>query len=118
LKKNTLNEIKNKLLKEKEQLLEQNENERISKEDTIDSIDFANAQQMQNVVSLMAFKNKKHIAKIDQALRKIDNQSFGSCEDCGIDIGEKRLKANPHALLCIDCQEEQETESRKFRRVG
>jgi DnaK suppressor protein len=45
---------------------------------------------------------------IDRALSKIAEGTFGDCESCGVEISEPRLKKNPHAQFCIDCQEEQE----------
>lgn len=46
--------------------------------------------------------------KIAGALRKIENGTFGVCEECGRPIPEKRLMARPVARLCIKCKEEQE----------
>jgi DnaK suppressor protein len=55
------------------------------------------------------------LAKIEQALEKIENNTFGLCESCGEEIGLKRLEARPVAELCIDCKSEQE---RLERRMG
>ncbi|WP_343192321.1 RNA polymerase-binding protein DksA [Buchnera aphidicola (Formosaphis micheliae)] len=46
----------------------------------------------------------KLIKKIKQTLKKIDNQNFGYCESCNIEIGIRRLEARPTANLCIDCK--------------
>lgn len=46
--------------------------------------------------------------KIDQSLEKIENGTFGECEECGCDIGVKRLLARPIASHCINCKEEME----------
>ena len=46
--------------------------------------------------------------KIDSALERIEDGSFGECEDCGEDISMKRLLARPTAQFCISCKEEQE----------
>ena len=48
------------------------------------------------------------IQKIDAALEKIDDGSYGTCMMCGEDIGMNRLKARPVADLCIDCKSQQE----------
>ncbi len=42
---------------------------------------------------------------IDEALRKIDEGTFGKCESCGEQISSYRLKEIPYASLCIECQE-------------
>lgn len=43
--------------------------------------------------------------RIDDALRKIDGDSYGLCDRCGEPINPERLKAIPYATLCIECQE-------------
>jgi hypothetical protein len=48
------------------------------------------------------------VKKVKQALKRIDEGSFGVCQDCGCDIGEKRLLARPTADLCIQCKEDEE----------
>ncbi len=45
---------------------------------------------------------------IDEAFRRLDNDSFGACTNCGATIGDKRLSAVPWTPFCIDCQELQE----------
>ena len=49
-------------------------------------------------------RERKLIAKINQALGKIEDESFGNCVSCGCEISEERLKARPVASLCIDCK--------------
>jgi len=48
------------------------------------------------------------LAKIDAALRRIDDGTYGTCENCGEPIGEERLEAMPWATLCIDCKRREE----------
>jgi RNA polymerase-binding transcription factor DksA len=45
----------------------------------------------------------KEIAAVKQALRRIDNGSFGICVSCGGKISAARIAARPEAALCIDC---------------
>ena len=49
-------------------------------------------------------RERKLISKIDLALSKIEDGSFGKCVSCGCDIGKERLTARPVASLCIDCK--------------
>ena len=49
-------------------------------------------------------RERKLIEKIDKAIRQIDEDEYGYCEVCGIEIGIKRLEARPTAKLCIDCK--------------
>jgi len=53
-------------------------------------------------------RERKLINKIQEALERIDQGEFGSCELCGEDISEGRLKARPVTTLCIDCKIEEE----------
>ena len=54
-----------------------------------------------------------YLRKVEEALRKISDGTFGTCETCEQEIGKKRLEVRPTATLCIDCKEEQEhTQSR------
>ncbi len=45
------------------------------------------------------------VESIDEALRKIEDGSYGLCDRCGALIKPERLKAIPYATMCIDCQE-------------
>jgi len=49
-------------------------------------------------------RERKLIKKIDEALNKIDTGEYGYCEQCGVEIGVRRLEARPTATLCIDCK--------------
>ena len=49
-------------------------------------------------------RERKLIKKIEKTLQKLDNDDFGYCEQCGVEIGIKRLEARPTADLCVDCK--------------
>jgi DnaK suppressor protein len=49
-------------------------------------------------------RERKLIKKIDESIRHLDDNEFGYCEACGVEIGVKRLEARPTATLCIDCK--------------
>ena len=49
-------------------------------------------------------RERKLIKKIDESIRHLDNDEFGYCEACGVEIGVKRLEARPTETLCIDCK--------------
>lgn len=53
------------------------------------------------------------IAKIRDALERLEDGTFGICEDCGEEIPLKRLRARPVTTLCIGCKKEQEAEERR-----
>ena len=56
----------------------------------------------------IAHKTKEHMNTIEKALRKIEDGSFGTCEECSEEISIKRLEARPETTLCIRCKEDQE----------
>ncbi|MHC8596913.1 RNA polymerase-binding protein DksA [Arenicellales bacterium IMCC55707] len=49
-------------------------------------------------------RERKLVKKINDSLVDLDKGDYGYCEDCGVDIGIKRLEARPTASLCIDCK--------------
>lgn len=49
-------------------------------------------------------RERKLIKKIDEALKNLENQDYGYCDVCGIEIGIRRLEARPTATQCIDCK--------------
>ena len=55
-----------------------------------------------------ATSEQKMLYVIDEALKRIEDGSYGSCLQCGKLIAKKRLQAIPHGELCIDCQKENE----------
>ena len=62
-------------------------------------------------------RERKLIAKIEEALRRLEDGSYGVCEECGEKIGAARLKARPVTTLCIDCKSVQEVAERKNKSV-
>ena len=49
-------------------------------------------------------RERKLIKKIDKTIDLIDEQDYGFCDTCGVEIGIRRLEARPTANLCIDCK--------------
>ena len=49
-------------------------------------------------------RERKLIKKIEQTLQRIEDDDYGFCDSCGVDIGIRRLEARPTATLCIDCK--------------
>ncbi|MEX1663856.1 RNA polymerase-binding protein DksA [Zhongshania arctica] len=60
-------------------------------------------------------RERKLIKKIDSTLNLIDEDDYGFCDTCGVDIGIKRLEARPTATLCIDCKTLDEIKERQER---
>jgi DnaK suppressor protein len=77
-------------------------------EDVGDEGDAAVATLTADVRALETTRDLVELRAIDAALARLKNGSFGYCTDCGDEIGRARLKANPTAIRCIDCQRHRE----------
>jgi len=53
--------------------------------------------------------------KIEEALQRIKDGTYGNCEDCGVEIKPERLEALPFASLCVKCQEKEEQSGSRRR---
>ena len=79
-----------------------------------DIVDQASSYTEKNVELRAINRQIKLISKIDSALKRIQDGSYGFCEDTGEPIGLKRLIARPVATLCIAAQEKHEKEEKVF----
>lgn len=66
----------------------------------------------------MVMRESQELQEIEAALARIDNGSYGSCADCGDEIGQARLKANPAAKRCLPCQEQYERAQGQIHLTG
>ena len=60
-------------------------------------------------------RERKLIKKIDSTIERIEQDDYGFCDACGVEIGIKRLEARPTATLCIDCKTLDEIKERQER---
>ena len=74
--------------------------------------DRASAETDQNFSLRLRERGQNLVKKIEEAMDRIDDGTFGICEVCGGQIAAKRLKARPVTTLCIACKTAQETEER------
>ncbi len=79
-----------------------------SKENFPDPTDRATLESDRNFLLRIRGRERKLILKIEEALERIEDGSFGICEKCGEDISEQRLKARPVTTHCIDCKKREE----------
>lgn len=56
----------------------------------------------------LASNDRKVIQQIDEALKRLEDSTYGICQACGCKLNQARLKALPQAWLCVDCQEKLE----------
>ena len=79
-----------------------------------DIVDQASSYTEKNVELRASNRRRKLVNKIDQALRRIKDGTYGYCEDTGEPIGLKRLMARPVATLSIEAQERHERDEKIF----
>ncbi|MEO6050613.1 MAG: TraR/DksA family transcriptional regulator [Pyrinomonadaceae bacterium] len=103
-------EVKDKLLAERELLIQKLKGNDLSVDDseTPDPVDLAVRNYSKNVQLAVSENETKQLMLIDEALRRIDDDEYGQCLNCDKDINPKRLAALPSARFCLDCQELQE----------
>lgn len=107
-------EIQEKLLLEKKELL--NKSDYKPDIDTQgDETDEIQANLLIEMHHQMNSRNAAKLARVIEALNKIDGNTYGLCQDCGEDIQEKRLLHNPYFVTCISCAEQREVESKRKR---
>lgn len=80
--------------------------------DLPDEMDLASSEYIQSFEFRLRGREKSLLTKLDLALKKIEEGTFGVCEICEEPIGKKRLEARPETSLCIKCKEDQEREER------
>lgn len=83
-----------------------------------DPNDRASFESDRNFVLRIRDRERKLIAKVKEALARIDDGTFGICETCGKPISEKRLMARPMTTECIECKTEAEKKERLARMRG
>ena len=116
LSKNDLEYFKNLLEKRLEGLLAE-ANRTVSgmtdhRENYADPTDRATMESERNFTLRIRDRERKLIVKIKEALGRIENGTFGICEECGEDISNERLNARPVTTLCINCKKSQENEEK------
>jgi DnaK suppressor protein len=113
--------FRHKLLKWREELLEQSnktlEQMREEKLRETDLVDQGSSETESAFELRTRDRARKLIKKIDAALERIDDGSYGYCEETGEEIGLKRLEARPIATLCLEAQERHER-LEKIHRAG
>lgn len=86
------------------------------KDDGMDTYDLASDARDQEINVILTDRVREKLAAIDEALSRIEDGSYGLCEECGLDIAEGRLAALPFTRLCVSCQSDRERESKLNKR--
>ena len=104
--KTLLTEKRDEIVKKAKQTLE--EDMTLDSNDLPDEMDLASSEYLQSFTFRLRGREKVFLDKIEKALRKIEDGTFGTCENCNEEISIKRLEARPETTLCIRCKEDQE----------
>jgi len=107
-----LEEKRDEIVKRAQQTLD--EDMALDANDLPDEMDLASSEYLQSFTFRLRGREKVFLEKIAKALRKIDDGTFGECEECGEEISIKRLEARPETTLCIRCKEDQERAEKDF----
>ncbi len=112
LSKEQIEEIRKELLSQRERILK-HMSEQIQDPSNVvfeggDEIDRADLEEGRYITFRITGREAKLLKKIDYALSKIEQGTFGVCEMCGEEIPYERLRARPVTTMCIKCKEYEE----------
>ena len=105
---------KDEIIKSNSKILFVNEDQEISSPDVVDQ---ASSQAEKTIEMRTINRQRKLLTKIDKAIKRIDKDTYGYCEETGEPIGIKRLIARPIATLTIEAQEKHEKNEKIFADV-
>ena len=102
-----LKEVKQRLLDERTLLVEKLKGNDLSVDDseTPDPVDLAVRNYSKNVMLAVSENESRQLALVDEALLRVEDDEYGSCQNCEQAINPKRLAAIPWARYCLNCQE-------------
>jgi len=114
--------IKKLLLKMKQDLLKDLNKDLKSERNDFDTdigdfYDNADVERGRQLFHLLSGREREKLMLIDDALARIEDGTYGICEDCGKKINRERLKIMPFAKLCVACQSEVEKQSAKMKEI-
>ncbi|MFO0663626.1 MAG: TraR/DksA C4-type zinc finger protein [Polyangiaceae bacterium] len=110
--KTLLTEKRDEIIKKAKQTLE--EDMSLDSNDLPDEMDLASSEYLQSFTFRLRGREKSFLDKIERALKKIEEGTFGTCEECEEEISVKRLEARPETTLCIRCKEDQERKEKDY----
>lgn len=119
MNKEDLERFKKILLEKRKKILESliqdmTNKEGIDTNELPDEIDMASAEYLHYFNVRLRGREKNFLEKIEKALKKIEDGTYGICEECEEEISIKRLEARPETTLCIRCKELQEKKEKEI----
>ncbi len=86
--------------------------------DVVDVLESAEAHVQDDIDRMVDELREETLSKINHALHRLEQGTYGYCFECGDQIAEVRLRALPFAIRCKDCEEARETAKRMSARCG
>jgi DnaK suppressor protein len=81
-----------------------------------DPVDRASQEEEFSLELRTRDRERKLLKKIGKSITSIDDDNYGYCDSCGVEIGIRRLEARPTATLCIDCKTLDEIKEKHLNR--
>ncbi len=116
IRKATLKKILDKLHKQQEELSTVVTHTPIEVDTDGDETDSIQGNMLIELNNQLSTRNAAKLGQIHSALSKIEDGTYGICEECGEQIPEKRLLINPYFVTCVSCAEDREAEEKQRRR--
>lgn len=110
-----LENMKTKIINEISEKLKEREDLNIA--EIGDLYDITSWDRDKDLLHIIGEREREKLLKIEEALQKIKEGTYGICEECGNFIGEGRLRVMPFATLCVDCKNRREKEEHIQKRV-
>jgi DnaK suppressor protein len=85
--------------------------------EVLDTVESAEADIQEELEFALVQMKSETLNKVNDALARLEQGSYGNCFDCGDEIAEKRLRALPFAVRCKDCEESRETAEQRERQL-
>ena len=85
--------------------------------EVLDAVESAEADIQEDLEFALVQMKSETLNKVNDALVRLEQGSYGNCFDCAEEIAEKRLRALPFAVRCKDCEEARETAERRERQL-
>ena len=116
MQKEFIMSLQNVLTEQRQQILQNGKTLRIdfttAEDELRDEVDLAMSDVNQGMSMRLGNRESLYFKKIEDALFRIQEGTYGECVSCGGEIGQKRLEVRPTAELCIECKEAEEKKER------
>jgi DnaK suppressor protein len=87
-----------------------------AKDDGMDTYDLASEERDREINFILSDREREKLQSVEEALERIEEGSYGMCDNCESEIAVGRLEAMPFTRLCVSCQAEREKEAKQSRR--